>query len=185
MNNLKELRKKAKLTQEELSENLNKKYKFEEKYKTVSKMNISNWENGKHEIKSEKAQILADYFDVSVAYLLGYTENPKIYKDEQIEVFGENISAFSYERYYEEKLNKFIDCLNDLDIILSDEQIIYVFQLIESMDLSRILPVIKEASDIDFMDGVDIRVGQEKIDRFYDNLSKNGYSKLVPGIKNE
>lgn len=35
------------------------------------------------------------------------------------------------------------------------------------------------------MDGVEIQVGQEKIDRFYDNLSKNGYSKLVPGIKNE
>lgn len=62
MNRLKELRQEKKLTQEELG-----------KLFEVSKMNISNWENGKHEIKSDKAKILADYFKVSVGFLLGHT----------------------------------------------------------------------------------------------------------------
>lgn len=182
-NNLKQLRKKEKLTQEELATNLNAKFESVPDFKPISKMNISNWENGKHEIKSDKAKILADYFDVSVGYLLGFTDNPNIYKDEQVEVLGENISAFSYQRYNEGKINKFIAFLDDLDIILSDEQIEYVFYLIESMDLNRILPNLKEASGVDFMDGVDVRLGEEKIDAFYDYLSKAGYTKLVPGLK--
>lgn len=39
----------------------------------VSSMTVSNWENNKHAIKPDKAQKLADYFEVTVAYLLGYS----------------------------------------------------------------------------------------------------------------
>ncbi|MFZ2186389.1 MAG: helix-turn-helix transcriptional regulator [Streptococcus parauberis] len=172
MNRLKVLRQEKKLTQEELG-----------KLFEVSKMTVLRWESGENQIKPDKAQRLADYFKVSVGYLLGFTDNPNIYKDEQVESLGENISAFSYQRYNEGKINKFIAFLDDLDIILSDEQIEYVFYLIESMDLNRILPNLKEASGVDFMDGVDVRLGEEKVDAFYDYLSKAGYTKLVPGLK--
>lgn len=61
MNRLKELRKEKKLTQKELADVL----------KTNEKT-ISRWENNESTIKSNKAQALADYFGVSVGYLLGY-----------------------------------------------------------------------------------------------------------------
>lgn len=70
MSRLKELRIKRELTQQQLVDELNETFPNNEK--PFSKMNISNWENGKHNIKPEKAQQLADYFGVSVGYLLGY-----------------------------------------------------------------------------------------------------------------
>ena len=63
MNRLKELRKEKKLTQKELADKIN-----------VTKLTISRWERGERVPKSDKAQQLADFFNVSVGYLLGYSE---------------------------------------------------------------------------------------------------------------
>ncbi|MGT2785338.1 helix-turn-helix domain-containing protein [Streptococcus merionis] len=63
MNRLKELRQEKNAKQEDLAE-----------VASVSAMTISRWENGESQIKPDKAQTLADYFGVSVAYLLGYEE---------------------------------------------------------------------------------------------------------------
>lgn len=60
MNNLKLLRKKKGLTQQELAKEMG-----------TTKLTIPNWENEKHTIKADKAQQLAEYFGVSVGYLLG------------------------------------------------------------------------------------------------------------------
>lgn len=47
-----------------------------ENAKKVTKLTILNWEHGTHEIKGSDAKKLADYFDVSIPYLLGYdTDN--------------------------------------------------------------------------------------------------------------
>lgn len=73
MSRLKELRIESELTQQQLVDKLNK--TFPQNERPFSKMNISNWENGKHNIKSEKAQQLADFFGVSVGYLLGYSDS--------------------------------------------------------------------------------------------------------------
>jgi len=64
MNRLKELRQEKKLSQKELAENIGVHYRT-----------LQNWENGESQIKPEKAQLLADYFGVSVGYLLGYNDN--------------------------------------------------------------------------------------------------------------
>lgn len=65
MNRLKELRKQKKLTIIELAEKIG-----------VTKLTILNWEHGTHEIKGSNAKKLADYFNVSIPYLLGYdTDN--------------------------------------------------------------------------------------------------------------
>lgn len=66
MNKLKELRKLHNVSQEELSKKL-----------SVTEKTISRWENEKTQIKPDKAQKLAEYFNVSVAYLLGYIDTPK------------------------------------------------------------------------------------------------------------
>lgn len=63
MNRLKELRTEKKLTQKELADIIG-----------VSKITILRWENDERQIKPDKAQELADYFDVSVGYLLGYED---------------------------------------------------------------------------------------------------------------
>lgn len=62
MNRLKELRKEKKLSQKEIAKLL------EFNLRTYQRM-----ENGESQIKPDKAQQLADFFGVSVGYLLGYT----------------------------------------------------------------------------------------------------------------
>ena len=55
-------------------------------------MIISNWENNKNRIKIERARQLANYFDVSVDYLLGYDTDPnKDFSD----VIKQNMELFS------------------------------------------------------------------------------------------
>ena len=68
MNRLKELRKEKKLSQKEIAKEM-----------SISEKTLSRWENGESQIKPEKAKQLADYFGVSVGYLLGYSE----YRDSQ------------------------------------------------------------------------------------------------------
>ena len=63
MNKIKQLRKEKKLTQKELAEETDIPYRT-----------LQRWENGETDIKPEKAQQLADFFGVSVGYLLGYSE---------------------------------------------------------------------------------------------------------------
>ncbi|WP_416470160.1 helix-turn-helix domain-containing protein [Streptococcus thermophilus] len=59
------MRKAKGLTQQELAKEMG-----------TTKLTISNWENEKHTIKADKAKQLAEYFNVSVPYLLGYdTDN--------------------------------------------------------------------------------------------------------------
>lgn len=60
MNRLKQLRQQKKLTQQGLAEELGVAYRT-----------IQNWENGVNQISIGKAKKLAEYFDVSVGYLLG------------------------------------------------------------------------------------------------------------------
>lgn len=61
---LRELQRAEKLTQQELAD-----------IAEVSKRTIQNWEDGTSNIKPEKAKKLADFFGVSVGYLLGYDDN--------------------------------------------------------------------------------------------------------------
>lgn len=69
MNRLKELRKEKKLSQKEIAKEM-----------SISEKTLSRWENGESQIKPEKAQQLADYFGVSVGYLLGYSEYRELEK---------------------------------------------------------------------------------------------------------
>lgn len=43
----------------------------------ISTVTLSNWKNGKYTPKQEKMQILADYFNVSVSYLMNGKEEEK------------------------------------------------------------------------------------------------------------
>lgn len=64
MNRLKDLRKRKKLTQQELADIIG-----------VTKLTILRWEKGDRQIKPDKAQLLAEFFGVDVGYLLGYYDD--------------------------------------------------------------------------------------------------------------
>ena len=64
-----ELRKNADLTQDALSSILN-----------INKHSISSYERNKSEPSDEIKILIANYFEVSVDYLLGLTDNPHPYK---------------------------------------------------------------------------------------------------------
>ncbi len=66
---LKELRKRRGITQVRLSMDLN-----------MSQNTISRYETGEREADYKTLILFADYFNVSIDYLLGRTENPKINK---------------------------------------------------------------------------------------------------------
>ena len=63
MNRLKELRQSKKKTQQEMADIVG-----------VTKRTYIYWEQGERQIKPEKAKVLADYFGVTVGYLLGYED---------------------------------------------------------------------------------------------------------------
>ena len=69
MNRLKELRQEKGDTQEDVAKAMG-----------VTRRGYQNWENGESQIKPEKAQQLADYFGVSIGYLLGYSEYRELEK---------------------------------------------------------------------------------------------------------
>lgn len=68
-NRIKELREQKHLTQEELAKKIN-----------VTKLTISNWENGKHKIKSDELKEIAKVFGVTIDYLVGDVDVNRIKK---------------------------------------------------------------------------------------------------------
>ena len=71
-NILKNLRLERKLTLDELANELNNRYSLK-----LNKGMISKWEAGKIEPRFEFIKCYADYFDVSIDYLLGLSEHRK------------------------------------------------------------------------------------------------------------
>lgn len=81
MNRLKQLRKSRGMTRVELAELMK-----------VTKLTVLNWEHGTHEIKGSNAKKLADHFNVSIPYLLGYDT------DDTFEDLIANINEWADER---------------------------------------------------------------------------------------
>lgn len=129
MNRLKELRQEKKLSQKEIAETLG-----------FSLRSFQRMENGESQIKPEKAQLLADYFGVSVANLLGYENNfiesvkNLSQKDGSDEVFFK-----AFRAYYELKT---ADGRENL-LTLKDEDFLNKYR--EEI-LKNLIPNIKELS---------------------------------------
>ena len=118
MSRLKELRQERKLTQQELAKQIG-----------VSKLTILNWEKGEHQIKSEKAQQLADIFGVSVGYLLGFN-------NDDVTEYEIDFHNDVMERMNKEAFVRFLDYISLSDIVLSDKQIEMIFYQLQ--DLSEL-----------------------------------------------
>ncbi|HEP4433438.1 TPA: helix-turn-helix transcriptional regulator, partial [Streptococcus pyogenes] len=146
MNRLKELRKDKKQTQKELAQDFG-----------VALRTLQSWENGESQIKPDKAQQLADYFGVSVGYLLGYEDDTQLIKnltDKISKMSGREAAAFAFtdegdllsELMYEaekrkaqkrdKKFNAFVRFLKQNIIILNDEEIESFFNMLMTADLN-------------------------------------------------
>ena len=140
MNRLKELRKQKGLTQQGLADEI-----------SVSKITVLRWENEERQIKPEKAQQLADFFGVSVGYLLGYESNrdlrnqlvhgttdlnPDDFSDfitkENDLFFNENLQKLSEKNFI-----NFVKYINDCNFYISDKDIILIYNLITTLDFNR------------------------------------------------
>ena len=125
-NRLKFLRTNKGITQDELAQIITKELKENEK--PISKMVISNWENNKHTIKPEKAQQLADFFEVPVGYLLGYSDSPIFELDEFINLLDRN----------EEQNKRFAIQQSIMHYILSknisDEDLTFIHDLVQRLN---------------------------------------------------
>ncbi|MFS9260405.1 helix-turn-helix transcriptional regulator [Streptococcus infantis] len=140
MNRLKELRKEKKLSQKEIAKEM-----------SISEKTLSRWENGESQIKPEKAQQLADFFGVSVGYLLGYESNRDLrnhlvhgttdlnpddfsdfIKKENELFFNENLQRLSEKNFI-----NFVKYINDCNFYISDKDIILIYNLITTLNFNR------------------------------------------------
>ena len=146
MNRLKELRQEKKLSQKEIAETLG-----------FSLRSFQRMENGESQIKPEKAQQLADFFGVSVGYLLGYIDDSEIYDDEVvIEPEKGMILAHSWERSnkkLQEKMFKdFITFFRDNSIFISDAEILSLYSMVQAANLNNATPRGRRFTDLIFSD---------------------------------
>ena len=140
MNRLKELRRQKKQTQKELALELE-----------IPLRTLQSWENGESNIKPEKAQQLAEFFGVSVGYLLGYESNrdlrnnfihgttdlnPDDFSDfirkENDLFFNENLQRLSEENFI-----NFVKYINDCNFYISDKDIFLIYNLITTLNFNR------------------------------------------------
>lgn len=72
----------------------------------ITRTQISDLENGKTSTSIERLYMLADYFDVSIDYLVGRTDFPLTLKDEHVEFFSpqemELIDQYRHEKENDE-----------------------------------------------------------------------------------
>lgn len=75
MNRIKELRKQHKLSQRDLSEQIG-----------VNIRTVQRWERGEGAMKPPTAEGVANFFGVSVGYLLGYSQSPDIQEEKGLQL---------------------------------------------------------------------------------------------------
>lgn len=161
MNRLKELRKEKDLTQKELADEIG-----------VSKITVLRWENGERDIKTEKAQALADYFGVSVGNLLGYTNDPKQYDDEIILTSPrtDRIFTHSYKQEADKIKAAFFKFVMNNSILLTDEQI---------QALSSVIADLSNSADFKYFGHFVEKDGTfnpiENVDEILKKMKKDGY----------
>ena len=109
-NKVRELRIQTKKTMKELS-----------KETGIGLSTISNYENGYSNPKKKNAQILAEYFGVSIPYLLGLDDNPVLVNPGSAkEIFKGFAKVLQGKSTIENKITKWTPFGEDLAIILAE-----------------------------------------------------------------
>ena len=163
MNRLKDIRQEKKLSQKELAKKVN-----------IPLRTYQRLENGETQIKPDKAQLLADEFDVSVGYLLGYTEDSKRYDDEEIDGFSykrsQNYNKKRKEEAFKGIQDDFVQILRNNNIILSDDNIKTIINLIINLQFET--DVVRKLVDIELAlgkNGYLHKLGMEEYSLYFKN----------------
>lgn len=94
----------------------------------VTKRTYIYWEKGERQIKPDKAQQLADFFEVPVGYLLGYSDSPIFELDEFINLLDRN----------EEQNKRFAIQQSIMHYVLSknisDEDLTFIHDLVQRLN---------------------------------------------------
>ena len=127
MNRLKELRQKKGATQEVVAKAMG-----------VTRRGYQKWENEESQIKAEKAQQLADYFGVSVGYLLGYEMNLKE-AHEKLKEFNRTLPTVKefdelLYKQQESRFKRFVQFVSDEEMKIKDRNLVLIFNLLVSSD---------------------------------------------------
>lgn len=127
MNRLKELRQKKGATQEVVAKAMG-----------VTRRGYQKWENEESQIKAEKAQQLADYFGVSVGYLLGYEMNLKE-AHEKLKEFNSTLPTVKefdelLYKQQESRFKRFVQFVSDEEMKIKDRNLVLIFNLLVSSD---------------------------------------------------
>jgi len=127
MNRLKELRQKKGDTQEDVAKAMG-----------MTRRGYQKWENEESQIKSEKAKQLADYFGVSVGYLLGYEMNLKE-SQEKLKEFNSTLPTLEefdevLFKKQEKRFKRFVQFVSDEEMKIKDRNLVLIFNLLVSSD---------------------------------------------------
>ncbi|WP_247952581.1 helix-turn-helix domain-containing protein [Streptococcus oralis] len=127
MNRLKELRQKKGDTQEDVAKAMG-----------MTRRGYQKWENEESQIKSEKAKQLADYFGVSVGYLLGYEMNLKE-AQEKLKEFNSTLPTLEefdevLFKKQEKRFKRFVQFVSDEEMKIKDRNLVLIFNLLVSSD---------------------------------------------------
>ncbi|WP_353727181.1 helix-turn-helix transcriptional regulator [Lactococcus lactis] len=116
MNRIKELRSKKKISTQELANATG-----------IARSTLGSYETRGINPNAEKAQILADYFNVSVGYLLGNTDMPKDiienynYKQE-INSFIKDLDESNYKNWDLIEKNIYLQCIQAISLLSVEER---------------------------------------------------------------
>lgn len=142
----------------------------------VTLRTYQNWEKPENEIKSKPANSLADYFNVSVSYLLGYSDKKEPYYDDEILLDNGSGGSVSLSRkrdsdiiqkYNEQLFNSFEKFLNDFNFVISDSEIESFVKLLSYYNVNNMShPLFSEA------------LKHQSTNQSKKFLKDNGYSKL-------
>ena len=179
MNRIKELRELQNETLRDLSQKLLEIYNYK-----VSAGQLSNYENENRTPRDTKIwDYIANYYDVSVAFLLGYTTDPKRYEDEIIlENQKKKVFAFSPKSVHgieKEKINKeIIEALKNNAVIISDKNIEIILDFIDNNRLDN--PNTYQGKDF-----TDKMFKYKDLNNLIFELKNNGFSTIFEDIEKE
>ncbi|MDU3981658.1 MAG: helix-turn-helix transcriptional regulator [Streptococcus mitis] len=123
MNRLKELRKEKKKSQKEIANFLK-----------INEKTISRWENGESQITLKNATQLADYFGVSLAYLLNQEEEwEKLQELHRKLPTLEEFDKLLFKKQ-ENRFKRFVQFVSDEEMKIKDRNLVLIFNLLVSSD---------------------------------------------------
>ena len=93
----------------------------------ISNMTLSDWKNGKSAPKQDKLMKIADYFGVSLDYLMTGEERDYLYSDENSDLLLQITNELKSDPTYAERMVRYMSLLNE-DRKTVDDMIDFMYE---------------------------------------------------------